>query len=106
MSRLPLPVLAATLLLAGCQALTWDKPGMAPELIQQDQQECGRLASQQAFRDYAFRSNPFPSPFFDRRADARWFAYSRQLELDRMGHEAQLQDFCMRARGYELVPLR
>jgi len=101
--------MAAALLLAGCQTLTWEKPGVTPALVQLDREECYRLASQQAFRDYAFRSNPFYYPYFpgpDRRADARALAYRRQLEFDRFAYEGRLQDFCMRARGYDLVPVR
>jgi hypothetical protein len=100
-----LAILATAVLATGCQTYAWNKPGATLSLAQQDQLECSRLASQQAFRDYVFRLDPFPSrAAHDRRGDPRASIYRRNLELDRMSHEAQLQSFCMRARGYELVP--
>lgn len=99
-----LAILASAALAGGCQTFAWNKPGVTTGLTQQDRQECSRLAAQQAFRDYGFRVDPFPPRFTDRPGDPRIAAYRRNLELDRMSHEAQLQNFCMRARGYELVP--
>lgn len=99
-----LAILTSAVLASGCQNYTWNKPGVTVALAQQDQLECSRLAAQQAFRDYAFRNDPFSSRFIDRRGDPRTTTYRRSLELDRMSHEAELQSFCMRARGYELVP--
>ena len=99
-----LTILISAVLASGCQTYAWNKPGVTVALAQQDQLECNRLAAQQAFRDYAFRLDPFPPRSYDRRGDPRTAIYPRNLELDRMSHEAKLQSFCMRARGYELVP--
>lgn len=96
-----LAILASAILASGCQTYAWNKPGVTAPLVQQ---ECSRLAAQQAFSGYAFRTDPFPPRLTDRPGDPRTAIYRRNLELDRMSHEAQLQSFCMRARGYELVP--
>ena len=99
---LPLVVLTA-LTVGACQPMAWTKPGATPELAQIDQHECSRLASQTAFRDY-FHGGPFFYPFPDRWHRRSHF-YRQQREFDRMSYEAHLQDYCMRTRGYELVPI-
>lgn len=117
-SLLSLVSLAAlAVLLAGCgPPLAWQKPGVSLADAEMDSRQCYGLARDQAFREsfygfgYGYRSYPgyaWPSygypyypygPYGYRRGYHDDFMYRGQRESD-------LQDFCMRARGYSLQPV-
>lgn len=103
--RLALPVLLLTL--AGCTQMQWVRQDASPELLSQDLGQC----RQQAWREAQWRSfmyRPFGSSLaFDRFGRPIFFPYS--AFADPFGHtlveESRLTDFCMRAKGYDLVPV-
>ena len=78
----------------------WEKPGVDQAVAGQDNTECRRAAQQEAFR-----STPpfFPSYGRGWRGRPSYFGWST-FESDRFYTENRLAAFCMRSRGYELVP--
>lgn len=109
----PFAVLASAIagLLAACgPPMAWQKPGVTLAEAQADSRACANLARDQAFRESFFsgpyyggyygtwpsRFGPYPSPYGYYRHDA--FMYRQQREGD-------LQNFCLRARGYQLAPV-
>ena len=93
--------------LAGCATPShWEKAGADLEATRADMQDCRRQASQEAFRQHAFDVG------FSRYG-AAWWGYPRRpsyamfssrLDSDRYYSEHRLTNFCMRIKGYELVP--
>lgn len=102
------------LALAGCAVtpMTWFRPGVSQLQMQEEAAECGRLAEQQAYREswaygYGGTWGPWgatrPYDRFSRRRDPFW---GHNTMFDRMNREQSLRDFCMRSRGYDLVPAK
>ena len=107
---LPFPLLSL-LLLAGCTPMRWVREGAVPaaEVLEKDSASCRQQAWREAqYRNWAYR--PI-TPYVTRDAFGRrfvaWpygpFAYAPYG--DPFFEEARLADFCMRAKGYELVPV-
>jgi hypothetical protein len=102
------PALLATsvlaILLAGCgPRLAWVKPNATALEIDQDIRECGQLAYREARTDLAFRrlhTDVYPDRFSGRAVTLG----TGRLENDYFLRERQLEQFCLRSRGYELVP--
>jgi hypothetical protein len=97
-------------LLAACgPPMAWQKPGVTLADAQADSRDCANLARDQAFRESFFagpyfgsygvwpsRFGPYPGPYGYRGYDS--FMWRSQREGD-------LQNFCLRARGYHLAPV-
>jgi hypothetical protein len=101
-SSLLIVVLAG--LLAGCGPRgAWQKPGVSFADAQADSRECNRLARDQAFRERFFASPFGPGypygPYGYRRS------HYHDSYMWRGQRESELQDFCLRARGYALQPV-
>ncbi len=113
----PFAILALAIagLLAACgPPMAWQKPGVTVAEAQADSRDCANLARNQAFREGFFggpygypgyhgyygawpsRYGPYPGPFGYSRHDT--FMWRQQREGD-------LQNFCLRARGYHLAPI-
>jgi hypothetical protein len=97
----------AALLLAGCTPMHWVKSDVTPERAREDAIAC----RQDAWREARSRAWPYqtfgPVPFFDSRGRLAYASpYSRYGDPfgDPYFEESRLQQFCMRAKGYELVP--
>jgi len=99
-------IAALAFFIAGCAPMQWVKPDATPEQLAADMQQCEQAAWQEAsyrflgyrpFGPWLYRGDPFfyhpVGPFFDP-------YYDRTLE------EQRLANFCMRAKGYELEPLK
>jgi hypothetical protein len=103
-------VLSALLLLlaTACTPLYWVRPDTAPGQLEADLQYC----QQQAWREAGWRSSFYHRPFapyvvhdLQGRRILVWPHSSFYDPFgDRFFEEARLTQFCMRARGYELVP--
>ncbi len=88
-----------TLALSACAGgMHWEHPESGQSNLSNDLAECGRLADAEAWRTAPLfpRHRPFgrhgfwwDDPFYDN---------------DRFFREAELRDFCLRSRGYRLVP--
>jgi hypothetical protein len=106
MPRIPV-LLAFLLAVAGCTPLHWVKPDASPAQLEQDTALC----QQEAWREASWRS------WFYRPLGPTWMQdlQGRRLLVfpytpfndpfgDRFFEESRLAHFCMRAKGYELVP--
>ncbi|HZQ00423.1 MAG TPA: hypothetical protein VFB13_12840 [Reyranella sp.] len=85
--------------LDGCSSLAvhWEKPGVDQAMLEKDMSDCRLAARDEAFRNYY----PAPGPLFGPR---HWLAWSNYAESQRFYAESNLTRFCMRNKGYELVP--
>ena len=98
MRRALLP-LALCLGAAGCASLAvhWEKPGVDPTATQRDLADCRIAARDESMRNYY----PAPAPLFGAH---RWGLWDQHSESQRFYAESNLTRFCMRNKGYELVP--
>jgi hypothetical protein len=100
-----LAVAAATLLLAGCDRYTWERPGTTDTALQADYRDCRQQAQSEAFRTYAFHSGfPIMGPgYWGYRHQPDYWYWRQRLESERFFYENRLANFCMRNKGYTLV---
>jgi hypothetical protein len=99
-------VLLSVLLLAACATpAAWVRPGADSAQVDQDRRDCGRFAAEQAERDSWRYANPFLAPPMFPGHDLDWFEWQQEAQLDYAMHREALQNACMRARGYQLLPL-
>jgi hypothetical protein len=106
MSRL---IALLVLLAAGCTPLEWTRPGASPDELRQDVAYC----RQEAWREAQWNSFLFLNRYYG--ATTVVDAQGRRIVVpnspfgnpfgDRYIDEARLAHFCMRAKGYELVPI-
>lgn len=110
-----LAILAALAVLAGCgPPVAWQKPGVSLAEAEADSRDCNRLARDQAFRERFFGA-PFgpagPGYFPGYPPGYPYGPYGYRLSRYHDSHmwrgqrESDLQDFCLRARGYALRPI-
>jgi hypothetical protein len=100
-------LVALLLATAGCAPLYWVRPDTGAEQLERDMEFCQR----EAWREAGWRSSfywPFgPSVVHDphgRRLLVWPYSTFYDPFGDRFFEEARLAHFCMRAKGYELVP--
>ncbi len=98
-------------LLAGCAPMDWTRSDATPEQLAADMRAC----REQAWRETTWNSFGYygamgPAVFSDPfgRRYFGWPYYSPFGDPfgDRFLEESRLTDFCMRAKGYELAPVR
>ena len=92
--RLKIIAAAALLATAGCTPMEWVKADVTPEEMSRDVAQC----HDEAWREAQFRTWP-----------SRGYGYGRRRfggpwSNDAFFEESRLADFCMRVKGYELVP--
>jgi hypothetical protein len=97
--------LGVSLVSAGCTPMEWVRPDATPEQREQDERFC----EQEAWREARWRSwyyQPFPMAPFRDASGRRFFPgpYSDPFN-DPFLEEGRLAQFCMRSKGYELVPV-
>jgi len=100
------PVVAVIGALAACgPPMAWQKPGVTLAQAEADSRECAGLARHQAFREsffgppgyYGYPYGPWPYRY-------GYYGYHDPY-MWRGQREGDLQDFCLRARGYQLAPI-
>lgn len=103
--RALLPLLL--LLFAGCTPLHWVRSDATPEQLEQDLARC----QQQAWREASWRSwyyRPLAPAMVQDLHGRRYLLWPYSPLSDPLGdrffEETRLAHFCMRAKGYELVP--
>ena len=105
------PFLFALLFLAGCTPLQWVREGAMPDpgVLEKDASTCRQEAWREAqYRSWAY-TRPY-APFVRRDPFGRGFVAWPYGPWpypfsDPFFEEQRLADFCMRAKGYELVPV-
>jgi hypothetical protein len=107
------PVLFALVALAfgGCTPLQWVRDGAVPEpeVVEKDASTC----RQQAWQEAQYRSWAYYRPYapivgrdpLGRRVVTWPYGPWPYPFADPFFEEARLADFCMRAKGYQLVPI-
>jgi hypothetical protein len=94
-------------LLCACTPMQWVKDDVTPEQLEQDsitcQQDAWREARSRAWYFSSLGPMPFRDPF-GRRAFGSPFAPYGDPFGDPYLEEGRLAQFCMRNKGYQLVP--
>jgi hypothetical protein len=97
------------LLLAACgPPMAWQKPGVSMVEAQADSRECNLLARNQAFRESFVAGYGYPGygyPYYPYGPYGYRRSYYNDPFMYRGQRESDLQDFCLRARGYSLQPV-
>jgi|1185.fasta_scaffold587594_2 hypothetical protein len=95
--------------LSACTPMQWMRDGAVPsaELLEQDSSSCRQNAWREAqYRAWAYRPYGSMVPFAGGRRFIGWpYGPAAYPFGDPFFEEARLTDFCMRAKGYELVPI-
>ena len=98
------------LLVGGCTPLAWTRSGVSAEELRQDVAYC----RQEAWREAQWNSFLFLNRYYGttsvvdahgRRVVVPYAPFGGSPFGDRYIDEARLAHFCMRAKGYELVPI-
>lgn len=103
MSRLT-PILGVVLALAACTPMQWEHPQFGAAQTQSDLATCAQSARQEAWR-YGMASPYGYGPRYARGPDGRVFVDPAPRIPDPSLQEGQLRDYCMRTKGYQLVPV-
>lgn len=94
----------ATLLLAACTPLRWERDGLALDYSDRDWSHCRSQSIASANR---WMFEPFPRTFIGRDARGRPFSYDRPAPYpNRFMLEQDYLDHCLRGRGYQRVPVK
>lgn len=102
------PFLIATccmILSAGCTPMRWEHPAFGPEETGREAQECRQQAWAEAQRQ-SFMFGGYFGPRFGRDRYGRLYPRYYADFHERQFAEMQLNDFCMRNKGFALVPVR
>lgn len=93
--------------LAGCsQAMQWYRADTTQEAAELDAKECRAAAHDEAYRESYYYGPPFYSfPYYGPRGTRHWRDPFYDPFFARDMREQDLQDFCLRSRGYRLVPM-
>jgi hypothetical protein len=100
-------LLVLVLFLSGCTPMEWLRQAAGPEELRQDLARCRQDAWREAqWRSFLYR--PFGSTTmidrFGRRFVVPYSPFGDPFG-DTFIEESRLTDFCMRAKGYSLVPI-
>jgi hypothetical protein len=101
--RKVLPLLAL-LILTGCGTpMRWEKPGIVGEAQAADQADCRSAARYEAMRMFPYGLGMTSyGPYSSATSRALWL---QRTDSERFFAENRLAAFCMRNKGYELVPI-
>ncbi len=99
--------LFVTFALAGCQNVEWSHPQYGTSRVQADLSDCDHIAAQESTRS-AFASEPLmTAPHVSRLPSGQVVAdpTPRFPYGSAYPNPGELRSFCMRSKGYELVPV-
>ena len=86
--------------LAACgQPMRWEKAGVDETVTLKDLSSCRVAARDEAMRNY------YPAPFFGPYGLRHSLLWDQRAESNRFQAEINLTNFCMRNKGYALVPI-
>jgi hypothetical protein len=99
-----LTLVFAAALVGGCTPMRWEHPAFGPDVAGREASECRQMAWAEAQRQ-AFMFGSFARRSFarDRYGRIQYMPFSDFHERQMM--EMQLNDFCMRSKGFSLVPV-
>jgi len=104
--RKVLPVLLMLGVAACGPAMRWDKPGANDEMTATDLEACRQAAWQEANRyPYGYYPWGFGPPVWGLHR-GNYLMWQMRQDNDRFYVENRLRSFCMRTKGYELVPVQ
>jgi hypothetical protein len=95
-------------LLAACTPMQWVRQDATPEQLNQDLAQCQQESAREA-QWRAFMHRPFGHTFIVDRFGRRFLWPHSPLDDpfgDQFMEESRLIRFCMRAKGYELAPVK
>jgi len=100
----PTSIAALALALGACTPMQWSKQELSAEQLEQDQRTC----EEQAYREASSRYWGIGPAVFQDSFGRRFNVYPAGPFADQFGNqlmeESRLASFCMRNKGYELVP--
>lgn len=100
-------LLIVTAFLSACgPPLAWERPSTSASEARVDAAECRRLAQDQAFRESLLAFPTGPHGYFPSRIGRRPYDPFFEPSFRRELRESELRDFCLRSRGYRLVPVQ
>lgn len=98
-------VLLIGLGLGACTPMRWEHPQYGLAGAQEDVNSCNQSARAEAWR-YQMSARMWEPPRFYRDGSGRMiYAPSYSRRYDPWMDEARLADYCMRNKGYQLVPV-
>ena len=96
--------LSLALATAACTPVQWQNASSGAAPSQAELGECNQAAYYEAQRQAFFYDSGWPYMSGFRRPYGPWSRYPYSTASDRFFLERDLFDFCMRAKGYKLVP--
>ena len=106
MTRASSTILLAAIFAAGCAEMTWHKEGTEAAALAEDLDGCRQQARLRAYQE------AWPFGLINNwrvvgmgAAGQPVVAYQNHFETDRFLLEHDLANFCMRGKGYDLVPV-
>ncbi|MBL8831177.1 MAG: hypothetical protein JNL71_02190 [Rhodospirillales bacterium] len=101
--RVSLSIAACCAILAsGCTPMRWEHPAFGPEEAGREAQDC----RQQAWAEAQRQSFMYFGPRYVRDRKGRLYPHYYPDFSERQFAEMRLNDFCMRNKGFALVPVR
>ena len=101
-------IIASLLLLGACTPMAWVKPDVAKEQIDEDLVACRQEAWREARLRPVWRPPNLPYAVQDAQG-RRFLVWPHDTFYDSLSdqfmEEARLAHFCMRSKGYQLVPV-
>jgi hypothetical protein len=108
MRRTSLPIVVTVMLAAGaCTPMRWEHLSLSGDAAQAESGECRQAAWGEAQRQSFYSGfGAFPSRWVRGRDGRMYLAdpWTSQRHANAFFLEAQLYDFCMRNKGFRLVP--
>ena len=106
--RRVVPILLMLAVSACGTPMRWDKPGATDQMVQTDMSACRQAAQIEASRYYPYYPWGWAGGWgwgwgYGRRSGLWW---SMRADDERFLTENRLTSFCMRTKGYELVPIQ
>lgn len=100
----PLAALALIALLGACSPMRWEHPQYGMAGTDTDLRDCTQSARTEAWRS-SFGYSAFDHPRYYRGPNGQRYYDPFPMRRDSTFDEWQLRDYCMRNKGYKLVPV-
>jgi hypothetical protein len=101
-------IVGAVAALAACTPMRWEHPQLGVAAADEDVRDCSIKARQEAWRySFMYQSWSYPRPYAyrDRAGRVHYADPVFPRYRDPTFDEWNLRDYCMRSKGYKLVPV-